>query len=1048
MSVIEDIRRDREDLARVLKKHTGIRKLVEDLYPDRAHFIYELLQNAEDTGATEATFDLSKDTLVFEHNGRPFDEKDIRAITDIGEGKKALDDDKIGRFGVGFKAVFAYSETPSILSPTFSFKISDLVLPDEISTRPDIGARTRFEFPFNNPKKNAEIAFSEVKGGLGMLAETTLLFLSHLESIIWQVGGAAPGEVLRVQHSDNHFEVLKQVGGGTAASSHFLKFDQPVDRLEKQRIAVAFALDALPNVQSFDPAKPLAKQFRITSANPGRVAVYFPAEKETSGLRFHLHAPFVPELSRASIKETPINRPLFEQLAAVTAAALPQIRDLGLLTTDLLAVLPNPQDAVPPRYELIRNAIVEAMNTEPLTPTHARSHEPAKRLLQARASLKDLLSAEDLKFLVDYEEAPPLWAIAAQQKNSNADRFLEGLAIRKWDTEQFVDLLIEKTSDKWRYSSRSSKCLGAPDKELMAWLSTRPIEWHQKIYALLNEHLSFLGGRKDALRKELQQSRLIRLANGEYGTGSKCFFPSDEGKDDDGLPRVDRGVFTSGKSKPEQESAKKFLEEIGVRDVGELERIQAILSQRYDGERDFPDESTYLKDLLRFINWLDHDQTAATIFADYYIFLCEGDYWRKPSEVYLDEPFTDTGLNAYYDPLGRDAVRFPLVDDYRKNGIATERLAKFAEAVGAQRTLLVQETQCYRNPDWHKLCAGDKVKTNNDSYGKIDNDFYVQEFDNLLKFKSIPSSSLIWITMIKVVKLEHLSARYKRNNYSKEETAPSQLVHKLRSTAWVPQSDGRFLRPAEASRELLPEGFAFDPGWAWLKAIHFGAEFAKRSEEHCQKQAVAKELGFADDETLDHAQRFAALPKEVRKQFLAARERSQSGELPDNEPTNPQLRAQRVRDEAQNAPPKESEPRTRSVSIDIDAVKAKAEPYLREQYTNADDEMVCQICKSVLPFKVDNGSYFFEKVEFLAELTKRHHQNYLALCPNHAAMFQHANGSRETIHADFVSVETNELPVVLAQQETTIYFTKTHIADLKAVIETEEEAAGESAETD
>ena len=89
MTVIEKIRRDREDLARVLKKHTGIRKLVEDLYPDRAHFIYELLQNSEDAGATEATFALSKATLVFEHNGRPFDEKDIRAITDIGEGTKA-----------------------------------------------------------------------------------------------------------------------------------------------------------------------------------------------------------------------------------------------------------------------------------------------------------------------------------------------------------------------------------------------------------------------------------------------------------------------------------------------------------------------------------------------------------------------------------------------------------------------------------------------------------------------------------------------------------------------------------------------------------------------------------------------------------------------------------------------------------------------------------------------------------------------------------------------------------------------------------------------
>ena len=37
MSVIDEVRSEREDLARVLKKHKGIRKIVEDLYPDKLH---------------------------------------------------------------------------------------------------------------------------------------------------------------------------------------------------------------------------------------------------------------------------------------------------------------------------------------------------------------------------------------------------------------------------------------------------------------------------------------------------------------------------------------------------------------------------------------------------------------------------------------------------------------------------------------------------------------------------------------------------------------------------------------------------------------------------------------------------------------------------------------------------------------------------------------------------------------------------------------------------------------------------------------------------
>ena len=41
-----------------------------------------------------------------------------------------------------------------------------------------------------------------------------------------------------------------------------------------------------------------------------------------------------------------------------------------------------------------------------------------------------------------------------------------------------------------------------------------------------------------------------------------------------------------------------------------------------------------------------------------------------------------------------------------------------------------------------------------------------------------------------------------------------------------------FVRPAEASRDLLPEGFPFDPGWQWIKAVRFGEESTRGGEEH------------------------------------------------------------------------------------------------------------------------------------------------------------------------------------------------------------------------
>jgi hypothetical protein len=389
MSFIDDVRSDREDLARVLKKHNGIRKIVEELYPDNAHFIYELLQNAEDTGATEAQFTLSNHSLAFEHNGRSFEPKDIYAITDIGEGTKTNDDEKIGRFGVGFKAVFAYSETPHIWSPTFSFKISDLVLPIEIAAKNEIGQNTRFEFPFNNPKKNATDAFAEVKAGLEELSETTLLFLNNLECIHWRIGGLQ-GAVLRKKHSEVHIEVLKEVENSKAVSTHWLRFTAPVAGLTQQKVAVAYELAFLGDQKSFNPELPLAKQMKIVPAQPGRVAVFFPAEKETSNLRFHLHAPFIPVLSRASIKDSPANGPLFEQLSCLAARSLHGVKSLGLLSGEFLAVLPNNVETLTERYCVIRESIIREMREQPLTPTQSKGHAPAKKLFQARAALKEL----------------------------------------------------------------------------------------------------------------------------------------------------------------------------------------------------------------------------------------------------------------------------------------------------------------------------------------------------------------------------------------------------------------------------------------------------------------------------------------------------------------------------------------------------------------------------------------------------------------------------------------------------------------------------------
>ena len=130
-----------QDVEVLLKKaYRGIWETAIKKYSDSAHFVYELLQNADDTKATWVEFDIEENGLWFKHNGSvrftisdPANEDDdsekgtlghINAITSIGNSTK-IDEQKIGKFGIGFKAVFAYSATPHIYDDNFNFKLEN-----------------------------------------------------------------------------------------------------------------------------------------------------------------------------------------------------------------------------------------------------------------------------------------------------------------------------------------------------------------------------------------------------------------------------------------------------------------------------------------------------------------------------------------------------------------------------------------------------------------------------------------------------------------------------------------------------------------------------------------------------------------------------------------------------------------------------------------------------------------------------------------------------------------------------------------------------------
>ena len=101
-----------------------MREIGKGLYSSKQRMIFELLQNADDTPAgNDVSFhiDAYYDYLLIMHNGLPFNQDDVEAITSAAESTKRNDRKKTGYKGIGFKSVFTDSEEVLIKSGGFLF---------------------------------------------------------------------------------------------------------------------------------------------------------------------------------------------------------------------------------------------------------------------------------------------------------------------------------------------------------------------------------------------------------------------------------------------------------------------------------------------------------------------------------------------------------------------------------------------------------------------------------------------------------------------------------------------------------------------------------------------------------------------------------------------------------------------------------------------------------------------------------------------------------------------------------------------------------------
>ena len=302
--------------------------LVIEQYSDRTHFIYEILQNAEDAGASFITFHLYSDRLEIIHNGRPFNERDIIGVCGIANGTKN-DGTRIGHFGIGFKAVYGYTDNPMIYSGKYHFRIEGYLNPYEIPARDDIGAlETCLILPFNKTSVLQTTAFKEIQEALvRKISAESILMLDKIQDIEIRIQGRM--DVIKINKQKGAIDDSGNVFALNLLTVH--ENENTKERGEREEEYLFFT-DAEEKATAIIFK---VKGKELQEVRNSKIYAFFPTAKEAHQ-NFFIHAPFDTTPARDNFKQGEeygkYNIELIANISQLIYFALCWLRDNGYLT--------------------------------------------------------------------------------------------------------------------------------------------------------------------------------------------------------------------------------------------------------------------------------------------------------------------------------------------------------------------------------------------------------------------------------------------------------------------------------------------------------------------------------------------------------------------------------------------------------------------------------------------------------------------------------------------------------------------------------------------
>lgn len=1046
-------------------------------YSDCNHFVYELLQNAEDERATKVVIEYRKDYLAFYHDGDPFDEADVKGVSSMLMGTKNRDDAQtIGRFGMGFKSVFKYTSEPEIYSDDDAFCIKNFLLPEAIDDTiwdsakmkqslsfPD-GENGKY-IPFSNSehltciaipfeKKNdrgekVAVDGSDVLQKLNALNGEILLFLSHIKDLYWIDDESGVHEHITTDYvpGDEHMVTCRIYGTNEnwhEVITRYLKYKDTFDLpdMKDAEVSVAYRL---------------ADSGRTIAAIPRKespIYVYFPTREEND-LPFLIHGSFETAVSREKLM-TPseFNDSLFERLSNLIADSMSDLAVRKYITQNFL-----------------RDILIPAFNDEEENETIVGLKEKISYVFKTRQLLPDVdgnyRSADELAIPVPF-------ALNEMRKLSIINGSFNGV-------RDFVSFNSDGSARFNEYFLWLRDDLGLPVYELLKWakslcsqkevliMNNDQYEELKKLYHFLSTYIKddYLNGRSysrgiydtviinslDEVWDNLKQAPIVlneenRLVRAYDGDKPQIYLSSSSNYRQVLNSSIVSRLLT-------KDYRRLFSEGLEISDFDNFQYIKEKVIKKYIeiddtvrfDDRDHEDEE-YIEDLNQVFMLMTetaNPDAVMELLRDAHIIkgINEEDGtcgYVKPSDAYVRISDEGVDLSVYFNDV---AIGY-LIDYtfYNDHGIQIQKLRNLGII-----TSIVHDGERSRNGTGEKYWVAQ-----GEFCPKLDIDFlnsnlnYIR--DNSHTELAKEKSHEILKLMISLKNKIHGIVRVRRQD-QRDDEKDADIVATLGEHRYVYDKNGELRYTDELSKfELndtiysdLPEDkeayqiLGFVEKEEDIKADTF--EKVRSLDTRDKKivfRQLASDLGYDLDRLEERSYEdtfYPGVDDEDDSDDTFNPDGWVSDEFPRRRVINFDALTQNVRQQFFFADPVKYQKVMRQIRVSKSADEARA--YTKGMYMNGDGINICQICR-----KPSRNVEAIEIANFGIELP----QLNLSLCPDCARKYKnlrdvHKDEFRHDIAEAIRNLDINDdqedYEIEIAP-ETSLHFTQTHIAEVKTIL--------------